>query len=118
MEALEFIKQTNTIIKHFIASGSDSDELRFLGEKLNIYRLFSDIMGSPLSKECLVSKIVKTSEIKNDEICLIGDSLNDYEAASTNRIRFFGYNNTNLINISDVYLNNFGELSHEIGFQL
>ena len=35
---------------------------------------------------------------------LIGDSHNDYDAALDNKIYFYGYNNTQLLNLGDKYI--------------
>jgi histidinol phosphatase-like enzyme len=44
----------------------------------------------------LVENILKKHNYDKKSTCLIGDSLNDYEAAKVNNINFYGYNNTNL----------------------
>jgi phosphoglycolate phosphatase-like HAD superfamily hydrolase len=38
---------------------------------------------------------------------LIGDSINDYEAAEESNIDFYGYNNEELKEVSKKYINNF-----------
>ena len=41
------------------------------------------------------------------DVCLIGDSGNDQEAAEYNQISFFGYNNEKLKGDSSNYINQF-----------
>jgi phosphoglycolate phosphatase-like HAD superfamily hydrolase len=38
---------------------------------------------------------------------LIGDSINDYEAANKNNIFFYGFNNANLKSLGSGYIYNF-----------
>jgi hypothetical protein len=49
---------------------------------------------------------VKNNYLVNETI-LIGDSINDYEAAKVNNIDFYGFNNKELINYSKTYIDNF-----------
>ena len=41
-------------------------------------------------------KIIIKHQYKREETCLIGDSINDLEAAKFNKIQFYGYNNPSL----------------------
>lgn len=95
-EVLNFIQAHHTKHTMHIVSGSDGEELRFLCKKLGISRYFNTIQGSPEPKISLVNKIIKEFKYKNFEVCLIGDSINDYEAAHKNNIDFYGYNNSTL----------------------
>lgn len=90
--------------EHHIASGSDGNELRYLCHKLGIAHYFKSINGSPISKIELTRQIIEQSERNLSEIGLIGDSINDFEAAKANGIRFFGYNNDDLCEVSEKYL--------------
>lgn len=92
-EVLEFIQTEYTRFKMHIVSGSDGEELRFLASQLGISAYFESIEGSPTPKISLVKDILKKYNYKREEVCLIGDSINDYEAAHENKINFFGYNN-------------------------
>jgi phosphoglycolate phosphatase-like HAD superfamily hydrolase len=92
-EVLDFIKTYYTSFDMHIVSGSDGEELRFLASQLGISAYFKSIEGSPTPKISLVKDILKKYNYKQEEVCLIGDSINDYEAAYENHIDFFGYNN-------------------------
>ncbi|MNY80599.1 hypothetical protein D3C86_2217190 [compost metagenome] len=37
--------------------------------------------------------VLESNNYQKDEVVLIGDSINDYQAAHINQIRFIGYNN-------------------------
>ena len=82
---------------HHIASGSDGNELRLLCSELGISHFFETINGSPTHKNKLVSDIIESNRYKKQEVILIGDSINDYEAARANGISFRGYNNDELM---------------------
>ncbi|MCM4161254.1 HAD family hydrolase [Antarcticibacterium flavum] len=95
-EVLDFIEAQHTRFEMHIVSGSDGDELRYLTSQLGISGYFNSIEGSPTPKISLVRDILQKHKYNRDEVCLIGDSINDYDAAHENRIDFFGYNNPHL----------------------
>lgn len=91
-----------------IASGSDNQELNKLCNVMEISSYFKSINGSPEPKKDIIKRIIKENNYSKKNICLIGDSLNDYEAADFNKIFFFGYNNLELKKIKNSnYINNF-----------
>ncbi|MDA9287096.1 HAD hydrolase-like protein [Schleiferiaceae bacterium] len=79
-----------------IVSGSDGNELRALCAQLGLSKYFLSINGSPTPKSELTRQIIHSSDISNDNFCLIGDAKNDYDAAMENAITFFGFNNAEL----------------------
>lgn len=95
-DTVRFIESNSNSIEMNIVSGSDQNELRILCSRLDIDKNFKCIFGSPTAKNTLVADYLKNSKFKNEEICLIGDSMNDYEAATVNEIDFYGYNNQEL----------------------
>jgi len=97
---VEFIKnQYNTGKIMHIVSGSDQVELRGLCEDLKINHFFKSINGSPTHKSKLVENVINNDNELPSSYCLIGDSINDYEAAQDNSITFFGYNNQKIKNL-------------------
>ena len=106
-EVINFIKKNKKVYHMHIVSGSDGDELRFLCDKLEISEYFKSIHGSPTPKIELVRKLMDERDYKPQETCLIGDSINDFEAATSNDIQFFGYNNTALKARGFKYINSF-----------
>ena len=103
-DSLNFIKENHKKYNFHIVSGSDQNELRYLCQELKITHFFNSIYGSPVLKNKLVKDLLKANKYKLDEVCLIGDSINDYEAAIYNSILFYGYNNTDLIIRSRQYI--------------
>ena len=95
-DTVKFIESNSNSIEMNIVSGSDQNELRILCSRLDLDKNFKSICGSPTPKNTLVADYLKDSKFKKEEICLIGDSMNDYEAATVNGIDFYGYNNVEL----------------------
>lgn len=103
-DSFQFVKNNYQRYQMHIVSGSDQEELRYLCKKLNIATFFNSIYGSPTPKIVLVENLLKNNQYKKEESILIGDSINDYEAAKNNNIEFFGYNNPDLKGIETKYI--------------
>jgi phosphoglycolate phosphatase-like HAD superfamily hydrolase len=106
-DSLSFIKENHLKYKMHIVSGSDGNELRYICEHLGLSKYFISIHGSPTPKNELVKQVLINNNYNIQETCLIGDSFNDLEAADVNRISFFGYNNEELLNKSEKYIDSF-----------
>ena len=78
-------------IVQYIASGSDQKELQSLVKFLDIDVYFSGIYGSPIPKKKLVQNIILLEKVHLSNFLLIGDSINDMEAADSNGIKFLKY---------------------------
>ena len=97
-ETVAFIEEMyNSGKEMHIVSGSDGNELRGLCSALKIDHFFKSINGSPTPKNLLVKELVELNHYQKKNIVLIGDSINDYEAAKVNGIPFIGFNNELLI---------------------
>lgn len=92
-DTMGFIQSNYKNFSMHIVSGSDQNELRYLCNYLNIDHFFKSIHGSPTPKITWVEKILKHNNYYTNQVVLIGDSNNDYEAAVNNNISFYGYNN-------------------------
>ena len=98
-DSVRFIQEMNSQGKQMhIVSGSDGNELRSLCDELELSKYFLSINGSPTPKSALVKSIVENGSTSASQHCLIGDAVNDYDAANQNDIQFFGYNNEELKN--------------------
>ncbi|MEX1002974.1 MAG: HAD-IA family hydrolase [Crocinitomicaceae bacterium] len=95
-DALTFIREYYNAIPFHIVSGSDQNELRFLCKELDITQYFISIHGSPTPKKQLVKTLLEENNYNREKTAIIGDSINDFEAAEHNKIAFFGYNNEEL----------------------
>ncbi len=111
-DAVIFIKENFKNFNFHIVSGSDENELRFLCKELGIANYFISIHGSPTPKTKLVKKLLKQHNYDSGSTCLIGDSINDYEAATANNISFYGYNNLKLKNVGQGYIELFKSIKN------
>jgi phosphoglycolate phosphatase-like HAD superfamily hydrolase len=91
-DSVAFIKANYRKYQMHIVSGSDQNELRIICKELNLDKYFKSINGSPIPKNNLVKSLIVSENYQLNETCLIGDSMNDFEAAKINGINFFGYN--------------------------
>jgi phosphoglycolate phosphatase-like HAD superfamily hydrolase len=108
LETVAFIKGNFKKYNFHIVSGSDQKELRFLCKELGIDSCFLSIHGSPTPKNQLVKTLLEQHNYHKQNTCLIGDSVNDYEAAHINNITFYGYNNEELKKLKpSLYINKF-----------
>ena len=87
-DALVFIKKNHDKFNFHIVSGSDEIELRYLCKALGIDSYFITINGSPTAKKELVRNVMHSFEYDKAETILIGDSINDCEAARMNNLGF------------------------------
>jgi phosphoglycolate phosphatase-like HAD superfamily hydrolase len=95
-ETNDFIEKNYLNYKMHIVSGSDQSELRELCKSLEIEHFFKSIHGSPTPKKKWVKELIEKHRYDPNECVLIGDSFNDWEAASTSQINFLAYNNKQL----------------------
>ena len=107
-ETVDFIETNYKNYNFHIVSGSDEKELNYLCKELGLSRYFKTIEGSPTHKNDLVKKILEKYKYNQNECILIGDSINDYEAAKVNGMKFYGYNNVKLKEL-DGYIKPFGD---------
>jgi len=103
-ETVDFIKSIHKDVTLHIVSGSEEKELNYLCSNLHLSDYFKTIEGSPTPKNTLVKDIMQKYNYEKIETILIGDSINDYEAADMNGIGFIGFNNTDLKTVSDNYV--------------
>ena len=85
-------------LNHYIVSASDEEELKMITNKLKIDSLFNQINGSPTTKDNNITQIINKFKLNRNDCVLIGDSINDFNAANINNIEFIGYNNIDLKN--------------------
>jgi phosphoglycolate phosphatase-like HAD superfamily hydrolase len=99
-ETINFVKENQGKYIMHITSGSDQEELRFLCKQLGIEGLFSSIHGSPKPKSEWVRELIKVNNYNREECVLVGDSINDWEAANDNLIQFLAFNNNSINDLS------------------
>ncbi len=109
-EALSFVKRCYKKIPLHIVSGSEQDELRCVCEFIEIGSYFLTIEGSPTSKNDLVSSVLSSYGYDSEKTILIGDTINDYDAAKSNKVIFYAYNNGSIEDLCDRYIYSFDEV--------
>lgn len=107
-DSVDFIKSNHKNYNFHIVSGSEHHELNYLCAKLDLSEYFLSINGSPTPKNDLVKNLFEKEQYKKNETILIGDSINDFEAAKINGIDFYGFNNEE-IKALDKYIEKFDE---------
>lgn len=110
LDSVNFIRKNYKKYNFHIVSGSENNELNFLCKKLQISRYFHSIHGSPTPKIELVKNLLFQENYKKHETILIGDSINDFEAAKLNQIDFYRYKNLRLKDMSKIYIEKFDYL--------
>lgn len=95
-DSLEFIKKNFRKYNFHIVSGAENEELNKICKYFDLDQYFLSINGSPIKKDILIKNILEKHGYGKHEIILIGDSINDYNAANINHIIFYGYNNPKL----------------------
>lgn len=104
-ETISYIKRNHKLMPMYIVSGSDQEELRFLCMAHGIADCFKRIHGSPTAKKEWVKIILEEENLIPGNCVLIGDSVNDWEAAKVNEVNFMAYNcSDDLINKSSTYI--------------
>ncbi|MBB5635200.1 phosphoglycolate phosphatase-like HAD superfamily hydrolase [Pedobacter cryoconitis] len=106
-DSVEFIKNNQENFQMHIVSGSDGKELKIINESVGLSGYFKTINGSPTPKKQLVEDVLAAYQYDKKDVILIGDSINDLDAASFNDISFAGYNNTELKRVSENYIEQF-----------
>lgn len=95
-ETIQFIEKNHKKYTMHIVSGSDQKELREICADIGIAKYFNSIHGSPTHKSILVEELLEKHQYDHEACILIGDSINDYDAAIENNIYFLAYNNASL----------------------
>jgi len=95
-ETVSFVRREHENFNMHVVSGSDGKELREICSSVGIASYFKSIHGSPTPKTEHVGRLIKKHQYHTDTAILIGDSINDHEAAENNNISFMGYGNSSI----------------------
>jgi len=86
--AENFLKKYYKKIELFVASGTPGKELTDVIKKRKLRKYFAGIYGSPLDKTSILKKITGKYEYHSAEVVLVGDAINDYQAAREAGVKF------------------------------
>ena len=75
-------------MKFWIVSATPTDEIRKIVQARNMSRYFKGVWGSPELKSSIVSRLIQTEKLNNNETIFFGDAMADYHAAEKNNINF------------------------------
>jgi HAD superfamily hydrolase (TIGR01549 family) len=108
-DAMDFVQNYHKKYNMHVVSGSDQEELRHICSAIGIDHYFKSIHGSPTPKKQLVHDLLDNNSYFPSETILIGDSVNDLQAALVNGLTFFGYNNDQLLNHCKNFIETFSD---------
>jgi phosphoglycolate phosphatase-like HAD superfamily hydrolase len=111
-ESWDFVKRYHDKIDMHIVSGSDGKELNYICTHLGVSGYFKSIQGSPVAKRDLVRNVL--ADYRYQCAVLVGDSMNDLDAATVNNIEFVGYNNQSLKHNCLQYIESFQTLTLQL----
>lgn len=113
-DALHFIENNHNNYNFHIVSGAEHHELNQLCKVFGITDYFITIEGSPIKKNIIIKNILNKYSYQINETVLIGDSINDYEAAKKNSIDFCAYNNVKLKFLNTCYIESFKSIRFDM----
>ena len=83
-----FLKKYYSKMKFWIVSATPTNEIRKIVKARNMSRYFEGVWGSPELKSSIVSRLIQTEKLNNNETIFFGDAMADYHAAEKNNINF------------------------------
>ncbi|MEI8384965.1 MAG: HAD family hydrolase [Nitrosomonadaceae bacterium] len=86
----EFIRQQASRIPLFVASGTPETELITIITRRGLAPYFTEVRGSPTSKQALIADILSVHSLTPNRVLMIGDALIDYQSAHLNGVSFLG----------------------------
>lgn len=101
-QSMQFIVDRGKNYSMYVASGSDGKELNEVCKGLNIDKYFHSIHGSPEPKTEILKRIIAEQKHMPSRCLMIGDAINDFDAAMDNQIEFLGFNNPEVEKLSTV----------------
>ncbi|MCO6426589.1 HAD family hydrolase [Nitrosomonas communis] len=84
------LEKAATAIPLFVASGTPENELRTIVERRGLSPYFTEVRGSPLSKQALIAGILAAHGLIPERVLMIGDAMADYQGATLNGTAFLG----------------------------
>lgn len=84
----EFLENYSTRYKCFVVSATPQKEIEEIIQRRNISHLFKAVYGSPTKKSDAVKEVLMRENIDSHAAVYIGDALSDYEAATSNAVKF------------------------------
>ncbi len=73
-----------------VNSATPQDDIRMIVQEKGWAKYFSEVLGSPLTKESNLAELIGTFDVNKWDCLFFGDSNTDLEAASNSSIEFIG----------------------------
>lgn len=86
----KFFEKCSKKIEMYVLSATPEEELRFILKKIGMDQYFRGAYGAPNKKEAILMNFLKETGYGLEEVLLIGDSINDFNAAKKTGILFIG----------------------------
>lgn len=93
---LEFIRDIPNTPK-FICTGTPENEIMDIVQQRNIHSYFTDIYGSPKSKEQIIKNILEKWNLYSKEVLFFGDAMTDLYASQKCKLNFIGIKNCDTV---------------------
>ena len=93
---IEFISNNSNIPK-FICTGTPENEIKDIVQQRNIYSYFTDVFGSPKSKEQIINNILVKWKLNPNEVLFFGDAITDLNASLKCKLNFIGIKNSDTV---------------------
>ena len=84
----EFLENCYQKVKFFVSSGTPQDEMRRIVDKKGLSKYFTEILGSPDTKEKHILTTLKKYGVEKHSALFIGDATTDRDAAKNAGIAF------------------------------
>ncbi len=88
--ALEFLEAYSSEIPFFIISGTPEPELQRITNRRNITAHFSEVRGSPISKDDAIRHFLSVGPFQPPRTVMVGDAITDHDAAKVTNVPFVG----------------------------
>jgi phosphoglycolate phosphatase-like HAD superfamily hydrolase len=83
-----YLKNNHQKKDFFLVTATPQKEIEYITKELGIRNFFKEIAGSPINKADAMQKILVKYGVSPEHAVMIGDSRDDYMAASSNKIEF------------------------------
>lgn len=84
----DYLKRNHKSQTFYLVTATPKEEIVEITKELRIFSYFRYIFGYPNNKDDSFKFILNESEIKANDFIVVGDSLNEYNAARNNNLKF------------------------------
>ena len=96
--AQQFLEMAKAHCQLYVASATPQAELERIIAAREMKSYFKAVYGSPVKKADHIRQIIEDTQLKPEQVMMIGDTMSDYNAAQATSINFIGRIETKGIN--------------------